>query len=189
MTNILCWGIFTLVLLLLGIPIGELELDGSSNRGWSVITIIAGIVSLIWCVVIINIISAARHTQLSRILQLDQERERKLSYRSQLDEYTTSLKSILVDDYRDFEKTLMDSVKDSNLLAAYMKDSSYSKILSEYSNTVKNIQESVYSCDRVIYNLTRKINLEKNDTWNNGLFIPGLPPSTVVVRSPETSSK
>ena len=89
-----------------------------------------------------------------------------------MSQYKKEMQSELLDKYRDFEKMMMESIKDSKLLAAVLKDSGYSEILNSYNCSIKNFLENIHGSDRELNRIRLKMLTSQNDKFGYGTFLP-----------------
>jgi uncharacterized protein YktA (UPF0223 family) len=97
---------------------------------------------------------------------------KKMSYQDQMTNYKKEMQSELLDKYREFEETMMASIKDSKLLAAVLKDSGYSDILTSYNNSIKMFLSEIHGSDRKLNELKAKMLTKQSDKFGYGTFLP-----------------
>lgn len=130
------------------------------------------IVLLIWGITLLNHIVDSVRSHIKSFYELDVIRSRKETYQRQLTDYKAEMQSELLDKYREFEKMIMTSIKDSQLLAAVLKDSGYDSILSTYNSAIKDFLGNIHGCDRSEQIIIAKLQVNTSDIFGNALFIP-----------------
>lgn len=119
-------------------------------EGKVVFTIILFAIFVIWGAILINLIKDFIDAQLQNLHSIQQYKARKESYEAELIAYKAEMQQELLERYREFEKTLMENVKDSKIIAAVLQQSGYSEVLTSYNKMIKNLLEYINGCDRSI---------------------------------------
>jgi len=90
-----------------------------------------------------------------------------------MEAYKAEMHTELTEKYRDFEKTLMEHVKDSKLLAAVLEQSGYASLLRAYDNKIRDYLQNISSCDRQIAgNVANMLVRQDNFITGYGMMIP-----------------
>ena len=131
------------------------------------------IVFTIWIGIILSNIKHIIEYQLSDFHSLNVIRKEKISYQAQMDAYNKEMKESLVTKYREFEEKIMDSIKDSKIIATILKESGYAKVLTEYNCQIKGYLDKIHGCDRTIEQKMRDMKVRQDDSfYGYGKFIP-----------------
>lgn len=138
---------------------------------YATILFIICIILLIWAIVLLNHIVDSVRSHIKSFYELNVIKSRKETYQRQLTDYKAEMQSELLDKYREFEKMIMTSIKDSQLLAAVLKDSGYNSILNTYNSTIKDFLKEIHGCDRDEQTIIAKLQVNKSDIFGNALFI------------------
>jgi hypothetical protein len=125
-----------------------------------------------WGAVLLNLIIGKIRSHIKDFYELKSILVKKMSYQDQMTNYKKEMQSELLDKYREFEETMMRSIKDSKLLAAVLKDSGYSDILTSYNNSIKMFLSEIHGSDRKLNDLKAEMLTAQNDKFGYGTFLP-----------------
>ena len=165
------------IYLTIGFVVAGFIVNFSSNSpNPDVLYVVVGIgfiVFAIWTGFIIADIKETIRCHLIDFHSLDTIKKEKTSYQAEMDAYVKEMKEDLVNKYREFEETIMDSIKDSKIIATILKDSGYAKVLTDYNSKIKSFLNNIHSCDRNLNEKIRDMKVRQDDTfYGYGKIIP-----------------
>lgn len=146
-------------LIVLVFDIAVLIILGNSNnyKVFNIMFYSSFLVFLIWIITIIVDIQNNINNQINDINSLKNNKKLKILLIREKINYTRQMKNILIDQYKKFEEELMNSLKDSKLIATILKESNYSEILLSYNSSIKDYLSRIRKCDKDILNAIQKI--------------------------------
>ncbi len=121
---------------------------GVDYPGFLCMSVVFLLVLLIWTGTILACINETIQNQTRDLHSLKQLKADKASYKAQKDEYIADVGPELLEKYKEFEKALMVSVKDSKIVATIFQQSGYAELLREYNKTVTESIRYANDCDR-----------------------------------------
>lgn len=127
--------------------------------------------NVVWGCILLNMIIDNIKYHIKGFFELKTIANKRQSYQDQMAVYKKEMQSELLDKYREFEKTLMESIKDSKLLAAVLKDSGYSVILTSYNNSIKMFLNEIHGYDRKMDDVRATMLTNQNDKFGYGPFL------------------
>lgn len=167
-----------LVYLLIGFVVGVFGLmvswawvpDKSMFLG---LVVVEFVVFAIWIIVIISDIRYEIKSQLDDFHSLDSIKKEKESYEAEMDHYNKEMKAELLTEYREFEESIMSSIKDSKIIATILEKSGYSSVLTSYNNRIKEYLTLIHNSDRKIQNTIKEMKIRQEDSiYSYGMIIP-----------------
>lgn len=170
MVYILYWLGAIVVASCIGIGIESTESIGAGEV-MAVRIILTGIL-VAWGGGLLCSIKTEVHKHIGAFNEIKQQDLRKASYMTEMKDYKEEMKTELLEKYRQFEQTLMESVKDSNLLAAMLKESGYDSVLKSYDSHIKSYLMNANSCDRKAQDLRTELLTRQADFFTWGCFVP-----------------
>jgi hypothetical protein len=123
--------------------------------------VLSSVVAVLWGLIEINNFINMFNYHYEDISCIKREEEDKKSFALELQDYKDSLEVLLTVDYKEYEKDLMASVKDSKLIAAVLQKGSYADVLQSHAKNIKSLQSSIYYCDRNIARYKSSIRVRK----------------------------
>jgi len=138
--------------------------------------IMLGISLLIFTIWIGCILSEIRDTikfQLSDFHSIDKYKKDKESYQKEMEAYKTEMKAELLQKYKEFEENIMESIKDSKIIATVLKQSGYASVLKNYDYNIDKYLRQIHDCDRKIEGKIRDMKVRQaNPFYTYCGFIP-----------------
>lgn len=164
-----CIGLVVAASILFGVSGAE---QVSPDVFW-VGSIVFTIVFVIWGCVMITNIKDYIAVHIDNFYLLDTFAAKKKSYEAEMEAYKADMQEELLNKYREFESALMESVKDSKLLATVLQQSGYASILDSYNDKIKAYLHEINKCDREYADTMRKLLAKRdNNISGYGTFIP-----------------
>jgi len=178
MLQIVCYVIFLIIDLLVFVPLSVKLLSAEPLlQGYVALVTLLGGVSVVifasWGGSLIGIIKDQIKDQLNDMHSIRLFKKEKEHHENALAKYKEEFQEKLSEDYMKFEKALMDSVKDSKLIATVLQESKYANVLDRYHTTVKNTIIEIRKCDTAIENCIKNmLRRQENTLFGYGRFIP-----------------
>ena len=169
MINIICF----LASLGLACSVLNFVYDLMFKDGFWVVIVILAVAFSIWAIAITCFIRETIKDQLTDLYNIPKHEKQKKSYIAEMEAYKKEMQKELLGKYRQFEETLMGSVKDSKLIAAVLKQSGYATVLDSYNGKIKQYLVNIHSCDRSIEDCVSKMMVRQNNPISGySFFIP-----------------
>lgn len=130
---------------------------------------------ILWGVVTISNIAEIRKEHWTNYHSIKKLLADKESYKREMVEYIKEMRPELLDKYKEFEECLMQSIRDSKIIATMLEKSSYAEVLKSYDHKIANFLESINNTDRNIQEIVLEMKVQKEDKlFGYALFIPNL---------------
>jgi hypothetical protein len=103
---------------------------------------------MIWLACVVSDVLSVIKNQYKDFYSLDDYDRQKESYNTEMEQYIAATKNELLNNFRNFEESLMNKVSDSKLIATVLQENGYAKALSIYESRIKGYLHDIHQCDR-----------------------------------------